>query len=323
MNSQDIRNILGPELEAVKALVRSRLSSDVPILQDLNMRVAGNSGKFLRPILTLLMARACSGGRVSDDTRLFAAAVEMLHTATLFHDDVADGSDTRRGAPTAMSVFGPVPAVLVGDFWLARAVGLIADSNYHEWGMRAFARTFSDLAEGEMLQQQKASLCDTTEEEYLRIIYCKTASLFRLCAECGAKTVEAPPALFEAASEYSRAMGLAFQIKDDILDFEGGDIGKPAGVDLKERKITLPLLGALKGVSDPQEIRGMVKDIEAHPGNASVVNKLVLEGGGIDYAYRVLHDYVISAIDSLQALPHSRDREMLEELALLNETRKK
>ena len=248
------------------------------------MRVAGNSGKLLRPILTLLMAKACGNGEVNEDTRMLAAAVEMLHTATLFHDDVADESDVRRGAPTAMSVFGPVPAVLIGDFWLARAVGLIADSTCHEWGMRAFARTFSDLAEGEMLQQQKAFSCDTTEEDYLRIIYCKTASLFRLCAECGAKTVNASPACFEAASEYAKAMGIAFQIKDDIMDFQGGDIGKPSGVDLKERKITMPLLGVLRSTPDPQRIRDMVKDIDAHPENAHTLTGLVLEGDGIAYA---------------------------------------
>lgn len=287
------------------------------------MRVAGNSGKLLRPVLTLLMAKACGGGEVSEDTRMLAAAVEMLHTATLFHDDVADESDTRRGAPTAMSVFGPVPAVLIGDFWLARAVGIIADSTYHEWGMRAFARTFSDLAEGEMLQQQKAFSCDTTESDYLRIIYCKTASLFRLCAECGAKTVNASPALFEAASEYAKAMGIAFQIKDDIMDFQGGDIGKPSGVDLRERKITMPLLGILRSAPDPLRIRDMVKDIEAHPENAGELSRLVLEGGGIAYAEQALHGYVLAAIDSLKALPPSRERDLLEQLALLNESRKK
>ena len=287
------------------------------------MRVAGNSGKLLRPILTLLMAKACGNGEVNEDTRMLAAAVEMLHTATLFHDDVADESDVRRGAPTAMSVFGPVPAVLIGDFWLARAVGIIADSTYHEWGMRAFARTFSDLAEGEMLQQQKAFSCDTTEADYLRIIYCKTASLFRLCAECGAKTVNASAACFEAASEYAKAMGIAFQIKDDIMDFQGGDIGKPSGVDLKERKITMPLLGVLRSAPDPQRIRDMVKDIDAHPENAHTLTGLVLEGDGIAYAEQALHRYVLAAIDSLKALPPSRERDLLEELALLNESRKK
>lgn len=287
------------------------------------MRVAGNSGKLLRPILTLLMAKACGRGEVNEDTRMYAAAVEMLHTATLFHDDVADESDTRRGAPTAMSIFGPVPAVLIGDFWLARAVSIIADTSCHQWGVHAFSRTFSDLAEGEMLQQQKAFSCDTTEDDYLRIIYCKTASLFRLCAECGAKTVNAPQPLFDAASEYARAMGIAFQIKDDIMDFQGGDIGKPSGVDVRERKITLPLLGVLRSAADPQAIRDMVKDIDAHPENAGAIGRLVLEGGGIEYANGVLHRYVLAAIDSLKAFPASRERDLLEELALLNESRKK
>lgn len=287
------------------------------------MRVAGNSGKLLRPVLTLLMGKAFGGGKVNEDTRMFAAAVEMLHTATLFHDDVADESDIRRGAPTAMSIFGPVPAVLIGDFWLARAVGIIADTNYVEWGMRAFARTFSDLAEGEMLQQQKAFGCDTTENDYLRIIYCKTASLFRLCAECGARTVNASQSCFEAASEYARNMGIAFQIKDDIMDFQGGDIGKPSGVDIRERKITLPLLGVLKSADDPQAIRDMVKDIDAHPENAGIIGRLVMEGGGIGYAEGVLHSYVLAAIDCLKAFPPSRERDLLEELALLNESRKK
>lgn len=302
-------------------MVRSRLSSSVPLLQDVNGSILEHGGKLMRPALCLLMARAC--GVQSADTIRFAAAVELLHNSTLLHDDVADTSMMRRGVPTVMSLYGPVPAVLVGDFWLARTVDTILGSVHHDWAVPAFSKTLGDLAEGEMLQQQKAFSCDTTEDDYRQIIYCKTASLFELSCASAAKSVDASPELFEAAKSYGRAVGMAFQIRDDILDYEGGDIGKPSGHDLVERKITLPLLGALRNSADPAAVREMVRAIPEHPENVAAAVSLVREKGGLEYAWKVLHGYIDEALAALEALPPSGTKDLLAEFGHFNETRKK
>ena len=302
-------------------MVRSRLSSSVPLLQDVNGSILEHGGKLMRPALCLLMARAC--GVQSADTIRFAAAVELLHNSTLLHDDVADTSMMRRGVPTVMSLYGPVPAVLVGDFWLARTVDTILGSVHHDWAVPAFSKTLGDLAEGEMLQQQKAFSCDTTEDDYRQIIYCKTASLFELSCASAAKSVDASPELFEAAKSYGRAVGMAFQIRDDILDYEGGDIGKPSGHDLVERKITLPLLGALRNSADPAAVREMVRAIPEHPENVAAAVALVREKGGLEYAWKVLHGYIDEALAALEALPPSGTKDLLAEFGHFNETRKK
>ena len=321
MKPEDILNILGADLEAVKDLVRSRLSSSVPLLQEVNGSILEHGGKLMRPALCLLMARAC--GNPTDDTLRYAAAVELMHNSSLLHDDVADASMIRRGVPTVMSLHGPVPAVLVGDFWLARTVDTILGSVHHDWAVPAFSKTLGDLAEGEMLQQQKAFSCDTTEDDYRQIIYCKTASLFELSCAAAARSVDAAPELFEAAKSYGRAVGMAFQIRDDIMDYEGGDIGKPSGHDLLERKITLPLLGALRSSDDTAAVREMVRSIPEHPENAAAVVALVREKGGLEYARKALHGYIDEAIAALDVLPSSETKDLLAEFGYFNETRNK
>ena len=321
MTPEDIRNILGADLEAVKDLVRSRLSSSVRLLQEVNTSLLDHSGKMLRPSLCLFMAKAC--GKVNDETRRFAAAVELLHNSTLLHDDVADDSAFRRGVPTVMSLHGPVPAVLVGDFWLARSLDLVLGAKHSDWALSAFSKTLTDLSEGEMLQQQKAFSCDTTEADYLQIIYGKTASLFELSCLSAARSTDAPEEVFKAAGEYGRALGLAFQIKDDILDYTGGDIGKPAGSDLTERKITLPLLGALSGAPQALSVRKLVCSLPENPENRQAILDFVASRNGIAYAQDVLHAYIDTAIKALSPLPASRERQILEDFARFNEIRKK
>ncbi len=219
MDRKTVIALLGKDWERMRGLIRSTLGSDVPLLDEINTSILDNTGKMLRPMLTLLFARICNGGTASDESVKNAAAVEILHNATLLHDDVADEAMTRRGIPTVMSRLGAVPAVLVGDFWLASAVSLLSDSSDMKWTLDEFARTLTNLAEGEMLQQQKAFTSDTTAEDYLRIIFCKTASLFVTACECGAKSVQAAEAQMQAAGRYGKALGLAFQIRDDILDY--------------------------------------------------------------------------------------------------------
>ena len=231
---------------------------------------------------------------------------------------------TRRGKPTVMSYLGAVPAVLVGDFWLARAVGLLSDCSDMKWTLDAFTRTLTDLSEGEMLQQQKAFTSDTTMEDYLRIIYCKTGSLFVTACQSGAKSVQASEEMIQAAGRYGKALGLAFQIRDDILDYAGDEkTGKPLGIDLLERKITLPLLGALSNSPDEQKWRQMIHEIPLHPGNVDTIRDFVLSNGGVEFAEKKLEDYVSEAEHALDIFPDCTEKEILAGIAHLNSVRTK
>lgn len=320
MSHSALNGILGKDIEAVRGIICDRLSSDVSMLEGLNRNLLGNTGKMARPRLCLMLSRACAGG-VTEDTRKLSAALELLHNASLLHDDVADASDTRRGIPTVSSLYGPVPSVLMGDFWLSRTLSLLLETADPEWALRAFAKTLNDLSEGELFQQEKAFTCDTSESDYERIIYCKTASLFELSASCGARSSAADKDLSEAAARYGKSLGMAFQIRDDILDYIGGETGKPAGLDLKEKKITLPLLGVLKGSPRENEIRRMVASLGDNPDCAGEIRTMVLEGGGVEYAMERLRRYTRDAVEALHELPASPERDFLEEMAKVNEYR--
>ncbi|MCQ2145886.1 MAG: polyprenyl synthetase family protein [Bacteroidales bacterium] len=319
MDIKQLREYLGEDLVKVEKLIRESLRSDIDLLNYTNDSILSHSGKQLRPILTLLMGRICSGGHVTVDTIGFAAATELLHNATLLHDDVADKSTVRRGRPTVMSILGGPASVLIGDFWLVKAMDNVLSSKLHSTDViKIFARTLSDLAEGEMLQLQKAERGDTDENDYIRIIYNKTASLFVTAAESAAISVGASAEQQNAAKAFATALGIAFQIKDDIFDYsDSEEIGKPVGIDLLEQKITLPLLGALGNVDkDKQaEIRKMVSGMAEHPENVSIVRDFVKANGGVEYAEKKLDEYISKAIIALRVFPDSPDKECLKAMA--------
>lgn len=320
MDIKSIREYMGADWTAVQERIGSALHSDINLLNATNESILSHSGKQMRPLLSLIMARACSGGReASDATVRYAAASELLHNATLLHDDVADDSDQRRGVPTIMSLMGPAVSVLVGDYWLVKAVELVLDASDGDMRViRLFSKTLSDLAEGEMLQLQKAQSCDTDFQDYLRIIYNKTASLFEAACVSAAISVDACPEYEKAAKDYAVALGLAFQIKDDILDYAGTEsVGKPLGVDILEQKMTMPLLGAFvnAGASEEERIRGVVRNIVDHPDDRNEIVSFVKDNGGLEYAVDQLDKYVAQAVEALKVLPESKEKEMLVELA--------
>lgn len=319
MTLDEIKDFLGQDWKDTDALIRSSLESDISLLNATNKAILDHSGKQLRPIVSLLVARACGGGRVNADSVRYAAAAELLHNATLLHDDVADSSCERRGAPTVMAILGGPASVLLGDFWLVKALeNILASSANCNEVIRIFAGTLSSLAEGEMLQLQKASSGDTVEEDYYRIIYSKTASLFEAAFVSAAISVNAPADWIEAVRDYAVSLGIAFQIKDDIFDYsDGKKIGKPVGIDLEEQKITLPLLGALAAASPERakQIRGMVLDILEHPEYKGEIVGFVNEGKGIEYAVSRLEDYVSKAVDALAVLPDSKEKDYLVKIA--------
>lgn len=320
MDIASIREFLGQDWTAVRERISTSLQSDITLLNETNNSILAHSGKQMRPLLALLMARACNGtDTAADATIRYAAASELLHNATLLHDDVADGSEQRRGVPTVMSLMGPSVSVLVGDYWLVKAMELILGTSESDSKvMKIFSKTLSDLAEGEMLQLQKAQKGDTDENDYLRIIYNKTASLFEAACVSAAVSVDASEEYENAAREYAVALGLAFQIKDDILDYAGTDsVGKPLGVDILEQKITIPLLGAFvnAGPEEEERVRRMVGSIIGHPEYRDSIVAFVKENKGLEYAVQKLDFYVEQAVKALSVLPHSKERDMLEELA--------
>ena len=321
MDQTGLIRYLGEDWRRMEAKMAGALSSDITLLGEVNDRLLLRGGKMLRPAVCLLSARACTGGVTTDDTIIFAASAQMLHNATLLHDDVVDNSQQRRGEPTVSSLLGGTSSVLIGDFWLVRAMELILQSSRsNKEVIQLFSNTLSHLAEGEMLQLQKARVCDTSMDDYLRIIYSKTASLFEATCLSAAISVDAVEHQRSALREYGIRLGLAFQIRDDILDYNGKDLGKPTGVDLREHKITLPLLGALAKVDDERNrrVRQMVCDIDAHPEYVSMIEEFVQAESGLEFAESKLEEFAFGAVEALSPLPDSRDKELLCELAMYN-----
>ena len=317
MDIREIKAFLAGPMEEVSALLEASLKSDIALLDATNRSLLSQGGKLLRPMLSLLAAGACGG--INADSVRFAAAAELIHNATLLHDDVVDGASTRRGKPTVMSILNGPASVLVGDFWLVKAIRCILDaSRYSERAIRLYAKTLSDLAEGEMLQLQKASDCDTTREDYRRIIYSKTASLFEAAILAGAVSADAPEEWTAALAGYARNLGIAFQIKDDIFDYAGGEgLGKPVGIDLLEQKITLPLLCALDTVPEEEAstVRALVAQISDMPELAVKVRQFVLDRNGVEKARAEMDKYIDEAVSCLEELPQTAEKSYLAELA--------
>lgn len=319
MNPEEIKAMLGSRWMSVESYINGSLSSDIALLQSINGRILSHSGKQLRPLISMLVAMACSDGGAVDDSCRYAAAAELLHNATLLHDDVADSSDQRRGSPTIRSLMGPSVSVLVGDYWLVKAMELILSaSNHGDRVIKIFSKTLSDLAEGEMLQLQKAESGDTGYDDYIRIIYNKTASLFVSSSLSAAISVGASPEMEDAVREFSTALGLAFQIRDDIFDYsQDAVVGKPVGVDIMEQKITLPLIGALQEVPEDEAsaVRSLVASIRENPGNRERIMDFVRQHDGVAYAEKVLDGYITRAVDALDIFPDTCYRRQLADVA--------
>ena len=319
----DLLAYLKPGLEQVEAFIAAALRSDIELLDSTNRSLREHPGKMMRPMLALLIARAAGPATPPpEDTYRYAATAELLHNATLLHDDVVDGATERRGMPTVASLLGGSAAVLIGDFWLGKCLKLVLGGRretYRVLGL--FAQTIGHLTEGEMLQMQKATTADTTQEDYLRIIYGKTASLFESTAFSAAISVGASEDVIRAMGDYAVELGLAFQIKDDIFDYsdEAKALGKPVGIDLKEQKITQPLLCALETVTveEQKRIRSLVARIDDDPSLAAPVSAFVKAQNGISLAIARMEQHIQKAISLLDILPDSKDRDYLKKLALI------
>jgi octaprenyl-diphosphate synthase len=248
-----VRELLGGDWAAVNREISQRLQSDVALVNSVAHYIIGSGGKRLRPLITLLAARAC--GYQGDRHVITAAIIEFIHTATLLHDDVVDASDLRRGQDTANSVFGNEASVLVGDFLYSRAFQMMVQVGQMRI-MDILADATNVIAEGEVLQLMNCNDPDTTEQRYMDVIYRKTARLFEAGSQIGAILASQTRAVEDALVEYGRELGLAFQLVDDALDYDAnpGEFGKRIGDDLAEGKPTLPLIFALQRGSPRQQV---------------------------------------------------------------------
>jgi len=317
---EEIKAYLKPGLDQVNAFIDAALRSDIPLLDSTNRSLREHPGKMMRPMLSLLVAGAAGAATPPpEDTYRYAAATELLHNATLLHDDVVDGATERRGLPTVSSILGGSAAVLIGDYWLEKCLRLVLGARREaDRVLRLFAQTIGHLTEGELLQMQKASSADTTQADYLRIIYGKTASLFESAALSAAISVAADEQVVRAMGDFAYQLGLAFQIKDDIFDYdEDASIGKPVGIDLEEQKITQPLLCALEQAAPDEQaaIRALVREIPEHPEHVARIRAFVKEKDGVALAKDVMDSFVAKAISCLEILPESKEKLYLAKLA--------
>lgn len=307
---KEVQRFLGQSWTDFQRCFAESLQTDIPLLGKVNRFILEHGGKKLRPTFTLLTAQALVG---TCDERVVscAAASELLHTATLLHDDVADEATVRRGAPTVMALYAPSTAVLVGDFWLSRAMDLIID-HPDKRVLHAFSKCLGDLARGEMLQLERAEKGDTTEEDYRRIIYCKTTSLFEAAMVSAACSVGAGETETEIFRTYARHIGQAFQMMDDILDYSPElSIGKPTGQDIMEKKITLPLLCLFRKA--PASVERSLRRRMKKPDAALVeeIFSLVRQYDALSEAHDVLEEEIRQAVDVLAPIPASEAKNYL------------
>jgi len=314
MTLEAIRALIQADLHSVDGVIRARLKSAVPLVDQVAEHIISGGGKRLRPLLVVLAARAC--GHQGTSHIEAAAFIEFIHTATLLHDDVVDASSLRRGRHTANEVFGNPASVLVGDFVYSRAFQMMAGLACQPV-MEIMAEATNVIAEGEVLQLMNAHNPDTTEQRYLDVIYRKTAKLFEAGAEVAAVLAQAQPPVRRALAAYGRHLGTAYQLVDDVLDYRSNpqERGKNLGDDLAEGKPTLPLIHALKSGNETQ--RAAIRRAIEQGGleQLELVVAAIESTGGLDYTARLAREELERALSSLGALPHSSYKDGLAALA--------
>jgi octaprenyl-diphosphate synthase len=306
-----IRTPVEEDLDAFRTYFREAMRADHTLLDKITQYVLWQKGKRIRPLLVLLSAKAC-GGATTEITQRAAALVELLHTATLVHDDVVDDAEQRRGVFSINALWKNKIAVLMGDFLLSR--GLLLSLDHDDYSI---LHTLSDavrrMSEGELLQIEKSRLLDIDEETYFRIISDKTASLISACTKSGAVSVTEDEAIIERMAQFGETLGLAFQIRDDLFDFSVEESGKPIGIDLQEKKMTLPLIVALRSAEkrERKRILKIVDQDDKSRADLETIADFVTRHDGIEYARNRMATLAETAKSHLAALPPSEARTSL------------
>ena len=307
-----VATLVGDDLAEVEAEIRRELASPVALIQEMGGYIAGAGGKRLRPMLLLLAARL-AGHRGPRGVRL-ACVVELLHTATLIHDDVVDQAPLRRGRPSANAQWGDDASVLVGDHLYSKSFAMLVRDNDRAV-LETLARATVSMTEAEVFQLQLKRSGMTSETDYMRIITQKTASFISACCRIGALLGGLPAEQVEALTRYGLDIGVAFQISDDALDFVADQerLGKAIGADLREGKRTLPLIAMLDRATgaDAERVRGLLRRRALAPEEIEEIRRLVLEHEGVEYARARALEFVQAAKSDLEAFPVSEERDTL------------
>ena len=309
----DIKAPIAEEMETFEVKFRDSMKTKVLLLDRIMNYIVKRKGKQMRPMFVFLSAGSC--GTINESTYRGAALIELLHTASLVHDDVVDDANYRRGFFSINALWKNKIAVLVGDFLLSR--GLLLSVEFKEYQLlEIVSNAVREMSEGELLQMEKSRQLDITEEVYFQIIRQKTASLIASCCAVGASSSGATAEQVETMRLFGEKVGMAFQIKDDLFDYGEDEIGKPLGIDIKEKKMTLPLIYALSKVGwmEKRRIIRIVKNESEKPKKVKEVIEFVKKSGGLEYAISTMNRFYLEANELLKTLPDSRYRTSLGQL---------
>jgi octaprenyl-diphosphate synthase len=321
ITAKDIQAPIVEEMKSFEGKFREFMKSDVHLLDKIMSYIVQRKGKQIRPMFVFLTAGTC--GQINERAYRGASFIELLHTATLVHDDVVDDSNKRRGFFSINALWKNKIAVLVGDYLFSKGMLLSIENNDYDL-FKIVSRAVKEIVEGELLQIEKARKLDITENVYFDIIRQKTATLIASCCAAGAAAANANAETIERARQFGEKVGIAFQIKDDLFDYGTDEIGKPLGIDIKEKKMTLPLIYALSQ-SDwlaKRKIINIIKNESGKPLKVDFVIDYVKKSGGIAYANQKMGDYVNEAIEILREFPESDYRKSLENLVYYTIERK-
>jgi len=318
----DIKKPIAAEIDVFEEKFKASMQSKVPLLDRITHYIVKRKGKQIRPMFVFLSASVCGG--INESTHRGAALVELLHTATLVHDDVVDNSYQRRGFFSINALWKNKIAVLVGDFLLSKGLLLSIENNDFKL-LRIVSEAVRQMSEGELLQIEKVRRMDIDEPVYYDVIRQKTASLIASCCACGAASAGADEVTVEKMRLFGEKIGIAFQIKDDMFDFGTDDVGKPLGIDIKEKKITLPLIYALNHTtkSEKRRIINLVKNHNEEADKIAEIIRFVQETGGLQYAESQMKIYQDDAFEILNTFPESESRRSLEQLVRYTTERNK
>nr|WP_026210849.1 polyprenyl synthetase family protein [Flexithrix dorotheae] len=312
-NINDIKAPISDEMVEFEKKFRQFMKSKVPLLDNIMSFIIKRKGKQIRPILVFLTAGMC--GKITETTFRGAALIELLHTATLVHDDVVDDAQYRRGFFSVNALWKNKVAVLVGDYLLSR--GLLLSIDHGDFDiLKLISNAVREMSEGELLQMEKARRLDIDEDIYFEIIRQKTATLLSACCAVGAKSVEADEDSIKKMACFGEKLGIAFQIKDDLFDYGEAEIGKPLGIDIKEKKMTLPLIYALNQASksEKRHIINIIKNKSGEPKKVNEVIEFVKASGGLNYATEKMNEYFEESDKIIAAFPDSEYKLSLEKL---------
>mgnify|MGYP005814640085 FL=1 len=301
------------EMELFEKKFLLSMSSKVALLNRITHYVVNRKGKQMRPMFVFLVSKMVSDGEVNDRTYRGASVIELIHTATLVHDDVVDDSNRRRGFFSINSLWKNKIAVLVGDYLLSKGLLLSIDNNDFDL-LKIISVAVREMSEGELLQIEKARKLDITEEIYYEIIRQKTATLIAACCSLGAASVKPDSEHVERMRKFGELIGMAFQIKDDLFDYGEEKIGKPTGIDIKEQKMTLPLIYALNNSSEKDK-RWLINSVKNHNKDKKRVKEViqfVKDAGGLSYAENKMKSFQQEAFDLIQYYPDSPYKASLE-----------